>query len=139
MLLAVPRRTVGGHALVCDVEQGLVAVHHHSAVSKLLEPQSGVGGFTGAAFRCKQIRLSIHRHHGTVHQQDIVLHQQLRQFAVDRQRFQIWGCILPHCRTFQLVCPHRAFPLVCNVGRRGSDTVFGIIFYPVGCTQRIHL
>lgn len=121
------------------MEQGLVPVDHHGPVVKLLHPQPGVGGFAGAAFRCEQIRLSIHRHHGTVHQQDIVLHQQLRQFAVDRQRFQIGICVLPHRRTFQLVCPHRTFPLVCNVGGRGSDTVFGIIFYPVGCTQRMYL
>ena len=33
----------------------------------------------------------------------------------------------------------RALPLVGNVGGCGSDTVFGIIFYPVGCTQRMYL
>ena len=139
MLLAVPRRTVDSHTRVCDMEQGLVPVDHHGAVAKLLHPQPGMGGFACAAFGSEQIRLPIYRHHGTVHQQDIILHQQLRQFAVDRQRFQIGVCVLPHRRTFQLVCPRRALPLVCNVGGRGSDAVFGFVVHSVGLAQRMYL
>lgn len=131
MLLAVPRRSVDGHALACNVEQGLVPVDHHGAVAKLPHPQPGVGGFAGATFGGKQIRLPVYRHHSTVHQQDIVLHQQLCQFAVDRQRFQIGICVLPHRRTFQLVCPRRALPLVGNVGRRDCD------FKRCGCIGQI--
>ena len=69
VLFAVPRRAVDGHTRVCDMEQGLVPVDHHGPVAKLLHPQPGVGGFAGATFSCEQIRLSIHRHHGTMHQQ----------------------------------------------------------------------
>ena len=139
VLLAVPRSTVDGHALVRNVKQGLVPVDHHGAVAKLLHPQPGVGGFACAAFGREQIRLPVYRHHGTVHQQDIVLHQQLRQLAVDRQRFQIGFCVLPHRRTFQLVCPRRTLPLVGNVGFCCRNNIFWGIVCPVVRAQRMYL